>query len=125
VTVGVNQPNQGRVFSTPQLRADRRRARRVRVGMSARIRHYNSCDHSEEIRQVMNMSRDGVYFVTQRQNYREHMHLYVVCPDSESRGDCEREIGRVVRIDSLADGRWGVAVSFLRSPVFHSTGGLQ
>lgn len=123
--LGVNQQNQDTVFSTPQLRSERRRTRRARVGVYARVRRYNSNDNTEEVRPAVNVSRDGVYFIANRLEYKEHMHLYVVCPDSESRGDLEKEIGRVVRVDSLANGMCGVAVSFLRSPTFHSRSGLS
>lgn len=124
VSIEIVQRNEDRILGAPPLRTDRRRARRVRVRLSARVRPCNFGDTFEEVRPTLDMSRDGIYFITEEPSYKVHMHLYVSCPASECRADSGQETGRVVRIDSLESGRRGVAVSFLRSPGFHCSAGF-
>jgi hypothetical protein len=111
---------QSGVDAAPAIREERRRARRSKVTLRAHLQPYNQTAHiPEEIRPTVNVSRDGLYFTTNRETYDVHLHLYVACPYSGPPSDREREVGRVVRVDSLPDGQWGVAVLFVRSMCFH------
>ena len=118
------QPDPGQSDSTglaaPLIREERRRARRTKLALRARLQPYNHSAHiPEEIRPTVNVSRDGLYFTTKRSSYTVHLHLYVACPYLESQPDREREVARVVRVESQPDGQWGVAVLFVRSICFH------
>jgi hypothetical protein len=111
---------QSGVQAAPAIREERRRARRSKVTLRAHLQPYNPTAHiPEEIRPTLNVSRDGLYFTTNRSTYDVHLHLYVACPYSGPQSHREREVGRVVRVDSLPDGQWGVAVLFVRSMCFH------
>lgn len=95
---------------------DRRRSRRVKLSVPARIRpYYQTGGASEELLSATNLSRDGFYFVSQQPTYRENMNLYVACPAGHSRTLADAECARVVRVDFLSEGSWGVAVAFLHS----------
>jgi hypothetical protein len=100
--------------------AERRRVRRTRVGFCARIRPIHD-GHAflEEVCKTLNVSRSGIYFSCGHASYRPNMHLYVSCPDSGTAFDRAAEMARVVRVDSLAGGKWGVAVNYLNSAVYH------
>jgi hypothetical protein len=112
--------NESRRLAAPLIREERRRARRTRVTLRARLQPYNQSAHiPEEIRPTVNVSRDGLYFTTSRSSYDVHLHLYVACPYSGSLSDREREVARVVRVEPQPDGQWGVAVLFVRSSCFH------
>jgi hypothetical protein len=112
--------NEARRLAAPMIREERRRARRTRVALRACLQPYNQSAHiPEEIRPTVNVSRDGLYFTTNRSSYDVHLHLYVACPYSGSSADREREVARVVRVEPQPDGQWGVAVLFVRSSCFH------
>lgn len=103
---------------------DRRRARRVKVAVPARIRpYYQSEELAEELLTATNLSRDGFYFVARHPRYRADMNLYVACPAGHSQTVTDSECARVVRVDALDGGMWGVAVTFLRSScLYHGSG---
>jgi len=112
--------NESRVLATPWIRGERRRARRSKVTLRAHLQSYNQSAHiPEEVRPTVNVSRDGLYFTTNRSTYDVHVHLYVACPNSGSSSEREREVARVVRVDPRPDGQWGVAVLFVRSTCYH------
>lgn len=105
---------------------DRRRSRRVKVAIPARVRpYYQSSQLSEEMLTATNLSRDGFYFISRHSNYRTNMHLYAACPAGHSQTLADAEGARVVRVDSLGQDRWGVAVSFLRSASLYHGGFLS
>jgi hypothetical protein len=114
------EQNESTGLAAPLIREERRRARRTKVALRARLQPYNQGAHiPEEIRPTENVSRDGLYFTTKRPSYAVHLHLYVACPYSGSQSDREREVARVVRVEPQPDGQWGVAVLFVRSICFH------
>src|SRR5215469_4034917 len=106
---------------------DRRRSRRVRLSVPARVRPYHQTpDASEEMLSAMNLSRDGFCFISRRPTYHEDMHLYAACPAGHSQTGADAECARVVRVDALSQDSWGVAVTFVRSTIsYHSGISLQ
>jgi len=105
------------------LRVERRRARRAKVALRARLRPYNDASQLQpEIRPTANVSRNGIYFTTELPAYSEYVHLYVACPFSESHSERDEELARVIRVDRRLDGQWGVALLFLRGQAFHHSG---
>src|SRR5579864_4978560 len=117
------QPTRTAVDITPSRPiSERRHLRRTRITCRAHIRPLNpGLSLIEEVRDVANISRDGLYFTTADPCYREHLHLYVACPYSNSAVDRLGEMARVVRVESLPGRRWGVAINFMRGTGFHQT----
>lgn len=104
-------------------RGERRRTRRAKVAFRTRLRPYNNTSElHEEIRPTANVSRDGIYFMTERSAYSEHMHLYVACPFADCHAERDEDLARVVRVEPKTDGMWGVALLFLRGAAFHHSG---
>lgn len=105
-------------------RGERRRSRRAKVMFRARLRPYNdnTSELHEEIRPTANVSRHGIYFTTERSAYSEHMHLYVACPFTDCHAERDEEPARVIRVEPITDGKWGVALLFLRGAAFHHSG---
>jgi hypothetical protein len=104
--------------------SDRRRSRRVKVAVSARIRpYYETAELAEEVLPATNLSRDGFYFISRRPAYRANMNLYVACPAGHSQTPADAECARVVRVDALGDA-WGVAVMFHRSATLYYGSGF-
>jgi len=95
--------------------AERRRSRRIRIGQPLKTRPSDPKDaHFEDINVTTNVSRDGIFFVSQIHTYYEGMRLYVAVPYHIPRNEQDREyVGQVVRVDAQPEGRFGVAVQLL------------
>lgn len=94
---------------------EKRRSRRIRIGQPLKIRGSDPKDTPiEEINVTKNVSRDGIYFVSEKLSYYEGMRLYVTVPFHTPRDPKDREyLGQVARVETLPEGHWGVAVHFL------------
>lgn len=97
--------------------SERRRSRRVRMGQSLRVRPSDPKDAAfEETGTTKNVSRDGVYFVTERESYYLGMRLFVTLPYHSPINPLNHEyLGQVARVDDLGNGQHGVAVRLLSS----------
>lgn len=87
---------------------DRRRYRRVAVSAKVRVRRKKWEVAGPDTSVVVNASRGGVFFLTDRE-YRVGMELLVAYPYT-GYDDMEQE-GFVVRVEELPDGRRGVAIA--------------
>jgi hypothetical protein len=91
---------------------ERRRSLRAKVARPLRVRPSEPRDeHFDEVVSSVNASREGIYFLTRRENYYAGMHLFVTVPYT-SRDDpmnCEY-VGQVVRVEKLTSGKFGIAV---------------
>lgn len=97
--------------------AERRRNRRVRMAQAMRVCPSDPKDAPfEELGTTKNVSRDGIYFVTQRKSYYEGMRVFVTMPYHSPVNPLNYEyLGQVSRVDELGNGQTGVAVSLLSS----------
>ena len=93
---------------------DRRRSGRVKVAKSVRICPYDT-KLSEEVQTTLNVSPNGVYFATRASHYCIGMPLLIAPLDNHGRICSTDYVAEVARIDSLPDGRLGIAVRFLGS----------
>ena len=94
---------------------ERRKSRRIRIGQPMKIRPSDPKDkYFEDTTVTKNVSRDGVYFVTKISSYTEGMRLFVIVPHHMPRDPLDHEyLGQVVRVDTLPEKNWGIAVQFL------------
>ncbi len=94
---------------------ERRRTDRVELSHPVRVRPSNPQDGNfDEVCTTLNASRDGLYFSTERTEYRAGLSVLVTFPYSAVPGARNVEfVGQVVRVDQLANGRLGVAVDLL------------
>jgi hypothetical protein len=89
-----------------------RRARRAKIVKQLRIRPSEPRDdHFEDLSSSVNASKHGIYFVSRRSNYYKGMRVFVTFPFSSAHDpmNCEY-LAEVVRIESLPNGKFGVAV---------------
>jgi hypothetical protein len=105
-----------RIFSqetdVPATPADRRREPRTRIARPVYVQPGDpTAERFEEVRTMTDFSRNGLYFITQRESYCEGMQLRVTpafgCFNLEY-------VGEVVRIERLPFGEYGIAVQLLR-----------
>src|ERR1019366_6688720 len=92
---------------------NRRRAPRARISLPIRVRPFES-KYPEEIGTTVNMSRNGLYFVTSAGHYLElyfrSMKVRVMRNFQPNDPANQEEIGDVVRVEGPKDGKWGVAI---------------
>src|ERR1700688_2814079 len=92
-----------------ELREDRRISSLINQSQTVRIRPVES-QYAEEIRPTLSVTWDGLYFATSIGHYFSGMIVYVM-RDFQSSDLANREKqGTVVRVDTMKEGRWGVAV---------------
>jgi len=92
--------------------SDRRREPRVQVDRLVYVQLADSGDnYFEEVRRMRDLSRNGFYFITDKDSYQQGVRLHVVpafgCLNLEY-------LGEVVRVEELPFGEFGVAVRLLR-----------
>jgi len=107
------------------LTEERRQKRRARIRQNVRVRPSEPMmTDFDEVRPTINVSREGLYFATERRAYRKDLRLFVTLPYEQHHGafNCEY-LGRVVRVDPLPDERVGVAVHLLMTINLQGSGG--
>jgi hypothetical protein len=68
----------------------------------------------DEVLSNENSCRDGFYATTAYTSYKKHMRVFVTVPYSTAPGAINRDyVGKILRVDYLADGRRGIAVRLL------------
>jgi hypothetical protein len=96
---------------------NRRRNRRLKIGQPLQVRPTDpQHEPFEDFGTTKNVSRDGFYFLSSRQSYREGMRVFVTLPyHSPAEPGDHQYIGQVIRIELLSDGQRGIAVQLLSS----------
>ena len=93
---------------------DRRRTERVPVSLPVHVCSSDgSIDKFEEVSTTLNASRDGLYFSTDIQIYKVGMPLLVTFPYSHAPERNVHFFSKVVRIDVLPEGHFGIAVELV------------
>jgi hypothetical protein len=91
---------------------ERRRSRRVNISEPVRVRPSDP-KYQDEVRNTLNVSRNGLYFSTWAEHYYIGMSLGVTFPYASVDLGNGESVGRIVRIERLNDGRFGIAVQIL------------
>jgi PilZ domain len=111
-------PDQTEVQYTQQ-----RRSRRAKIAKPLRVRPSEPRDeHFEDMPVSINASKEGIYFHTRRSNYYKGMRVFVTFPFTSPHDpmNCEY-VAEVVRVENLANGRFGVALN-LKMTMNYSAG---
>lgn len=96
----------------PVAQEERRKGRRVKISLPMLVRPSDP-KHKEEVQATLNASRDGLYFTTRAEHYYVGMRLSVIFGYAPTDRCNSASSGKVVRIDRLEDGRFGIAVEIL------------
>ena len=91
---------------------NRRLAHRAKVAQPVRIRPFDS-QYPEEVCTTVNVSRGGFYFTTTKVHYFVGLEVQVTRNFQPGDPTNREEMGDVVRVERLKDGKWGVAVRVL------------
>jgi hypothetical protein len=98
--------------SNDQQYSMQRRFRRAKIVKPLRVRPSEPRDdHFEDLPVSINASKEGIYFHTRRNSYYKGMRLFITFPFASSHDpmNCEY-VAEVVRVEKLANGRFGIAV---------------
>jgi PilZ domain-containing protein len=91
---------------------DRRKEPRIRLSWPTRVCPLDS-QYSEEVCTTENVSKNGLYFKTSFGHYYAGMNVSVARNFQPTDPIHCKETAKVVRVERLKDGRWGVAIRFL------------
>lgn len=108
--------------STEPKFAEQRRSRRAKIAKPLRVRPSEPRDeHFEDLPVSVNASKEGIYFHSRRANYYKGMRVFVTFPFSSVHDpmNCEY-VAEVVRVESLANGRFGVALHLMMTMNYSS-----
>ncbi len=98
---------------TPLFKSERRSRPRLKLSQPVRVRLTDSTSQ-EEIRSTLNISVDSLHFTTWVEDYQVGMRMQVTFPYSSWEQINGDYLAEIVRVERLADGRWGVVLRFLQ-----------
>jgi hypothetical protein len=110
-------------LTPPKVYTEQRRSRRAKIAKPLRVRPSEPHDeHFEDLPVSVNASREGIFFQTRRTNYYKGMRVFVTFPYGSAQDpmNCEY-IGEVVRVESLPNGKIGVALHLKMTLNLNST----
>lgn len=97
-----------------KTKRDPRRRKRLKVSLPVHLRPFDPRFRDlEEVGQVIDFSRDGMYFTTSMPHYFVGMRLEVTFPYGRKVAVHKRFLGAIVRIEKKGNGKSGVGVRFL------------
>jgi len=102
--------------------AEKRRSRRAKITKPLRVRPSEPRDdHFEDLPVSVNASKEGIYFHTRRANYYKGMRVFVTFPFTSQHDPMNIEyVAEVVRVETLPNNRFGVALRLLMTVGFSS-----
>ncbi len=117
---GANQSYPDAAGSLPNLPAERRRKRRALITAPIRVRAIDR-NYPDEITITVDVSRNGVLFVTSSDHFHRGMEVAVTFPFTKAACVPQSEQpGSIVRVSALSEGRVAIAVAFGLSSSQHT-----
>ncbi len=103
--------------------SEQRSSRRAKIAKPLRVRPSEPRDeHFEDMPISVNASKEGIYFISRKTNYYKGMRVFVTFPFSSAHDpmNCEY-VAEVVRVESHANGKFGVALHLLMTVNYSSS----
>jgi hypothetical protein len=99
--------------STEVARNARRRAR-IKVSLPAEVRPFDArFAEIVDVAEVVDFTRDGIYFATCMPHYFVGMRLLVTFPFGKKVSTHKKFLGSILRLENRPDGSVGIAVRFV------------
>jgi hypothetical protein len=93
---------------------DGRRRQRLKLRLPVQVRPFDArFIDIEDVGEVQDFTRDGLYFITCMPHYLLGMRLIVTFPYGEKASAHHRFLGSIVRLEDRPDGTRGIAVRFI------------
>jgi hypothetical protein len=102
------------VDAAPKALRDARTRKRLKVSLPVHVRPFDArFADIEDVGQVVDFTRDGLYFKTQMPHYFVGMRLIVTFPFGEKVSAHRKFLASIVRLERLENNGQGIAVRFL------------
>lgn len=99
---------------TELTRDSRRRRQRLKMSLPLEVRPFDArFADVADVGEVIDFTRDGLYFATSMPHYFVGMRVLVTFPFGERVSAHKKFLGSVVRVEDRANGHAGVAVRFV------------
>jgi hypothetical protein len=93
---------------------DERRRKRIKVSLPLHVRPFDArFADIVDVGEVIDFTRDGLYFATCMPHYFVGMRLLVTFPFGKKISAHKKFLGSIVRMEERPDGAMGIAVRFL------------
>lgn len=93
---------------------DGRRRKRLKVSLPLHIRPFDArFAEIEDVGQVVDFTRDGLYFVTSMPHYSVGMRVIITFPYGDKVSAHRKFLGSILRLEDQGSNRRGIAVRFL------------
>jgi hypothetical protein len=112
VTVSAADQEQ-RLLPIETKKKDARQSPRAKLMQPVRVRPFDS-HYPTEVCNILNVARKGFYFITAAAHYFKGMGVHVIRNFQPDDPLFHEEVGDIVRVEKLPDGKWGIAVRILR-----------
>jgi hypothetical protein len=100
--------------SATKLKKDPRRRKRLKVSLPVHLSAFDARFRDiEDVGEVIDFTRDGLYFATCMPHYFIGLRLVVTFPFGDKVVAHRKYLGSIVRMEDLGHGKSGVAVRFL------------
>jgi hypothetical protein len=114
MAAGAWPPFKSTSTTTKNSTEDARTRKRLKVSLPVHLRPFDSrFAEIEDVGQVVDFTRDGLYFKTAMPHYFMGMRLIVTFPFGEKVSAHRKFLASVVRLEHLDDDSRGIAVRFL------------
>lgn len=99
---------------TEKASRDARRRKRLKVSLPLHIRPFDArFAEIEDVGQVIDFTRDGLYFTTSMPHYSVGMRLMITFPFGDKVSAHRKFLGSIVRLEDRGTHTVGIAVRFL------------
>jgi PilZ domain len=105
----MKKPTTETAVIAPAPEQEQRASRRVMISRPLLVRPSDP-KYKEEVQVTLNTSRNGLYFSTRAKHYHVGMRVSVILGYIPNDRCNSTSLGKVVRIDRLEDGSFGIAV---------------
>lgn len=108
-------PNMRPSTPTPEKGTrDARRRKRLKIALPLHVRPFDArFADIEDVGQVIDFTRDGLYFTTSMPHYSVGMRLMITFPFGDRVSAHRKFLGSIVRLEDLGANVVGIAVRFL------------
>jgi CheY-like chemotaxis protein len=108
----INEKSEGSAGTGSQF-VERRRRRRAKISAQLHVRAASTSEPFEEVCMTVDVSRDGLLFLSNRSGFWKGQALNVTFPFSTDAGAINHaQPAEVMRVTELGGGKWSVAVQF-------------
>jgi hypothetical protein len=95
-------------------RQDARKRARLKISLPAEVRPFDArFAEIVDVAEVVDFTRDGIYFATCMPHYFVGMRLLVTFPFGKKVSTHKKFLGSIVRLENRPDGSVGIAVKFV------------